>query len=146
MVAKWLAFKAIMGIVSLIPGIGPLIGAAGGIGAGGASALASGSDIPGFKTGGSFTVPSGFSNDKYPMLLSSGERATIETPHQAMMNDKSIGQVLNLLKILNVNITEGFLSQAIKKQGPISIYGEIDNNSIKLANDKASKVARRYGQ
>jgi hypothetical protein len=38
--------------------------------------------MPRFAQGGQFTVPTGYENDSFPMLVSSGERVTVETPGQ----------------------------------------------------------------
>ena len=42
-------------------------------------------EVPKFATGGSFTVPPGYSDDSYPLpaaMVQSGERVTVETPEQ----------------------------------------------------------------
>lgn len=50
------------------------------------TAIIASQEAPSFAQGGSFTVPSGFDNDSFPMRVQSGERVTVQTPEQQAIN------------------------------------------------------------
>lgn len=56
--------------------------------------------LPSFRTGGSFTVPQGFSNDSFPLpaaMAQSGERVTVETVQQQAVADMGGAQMMTVV-------------------------------------------------
>jgi hypothetical protein len=51
---------------------------------------------PGFATGGSFTVPSGFPNDTYPIRVSSGEHVTVVPAGEGRMGEVNVHVTYNV--------------------------------------------------
>ena len=94
MVAEALIFKGIMSMLGMgtgdAGGFLSLLGFSGGgsvVNRGGSISARGG--IPKFARGGSFTVPNGFPNDSFPIMVQSGERVDI-TPANQNFNDRNI--------------------------------------------------------
>jgi len=60
----------------------------------------------GFASGGSFTVPSGFSGDSFPMRVSSGEQVSVTPPGQARSGGMSDQQLKTLAKYIGMEVAK----------------------------------------
>ena len=54
--------------------------------------------------GGSFTVPQGFSPDKYPLLLDSGEKVTVTPQGKMSDGDKRTSEIVTAINAMNTNM------------------------------------------
>ena len=71
--------------------------------------------------GGDFTVPNGFPNDTFPMLLTQRERVTVETPSQARRNDKQLESIDTHIMALNANLMDRTRGDTIR--GEVNVTG-----------------------
>jgi hypothetical protein len=60
----------------------------------------------GFASGGSFTVPSGFSGDSFPMRVSSGEQVSVTPPGQSNNGGMSDQQLKTLAKYIGMEFSK----------------------------------------
>jgi hypothetical protein len=138
MAAGWVAKQVVFSALNwLMPGTGTAVAAAGAFHKGGTVTNLNG--VPKFASGGSFTVPPGFPNDSFPILVESGERVTV-TP-KGGSSDKYLQQLLSRIDVLNSNIIEQYLHS--RKSGDIRIFGTLDGSDIYLSNKRASKFIGR---
>lgn len=109
-------------LLSLIPGLGPAAGA-----------------VPGFATGGQFTVGGSGGTDSQPVRFDAtpGERVTVETPAQqrASDNQQSGGQAG--VTIINVSSREEALAAMASRQGQQVIINTIGENRNVVRNQLA---------
>ena len=126
MITQWLAWQAIKLAFSLVPGGSAVLTALStstvGAAAGG-TYNANSQGIQKMATGGSFIVPTGHPTDTYPLLLRSGEQATITPQHQVGRNDEIMTGIYNRLGAL----TEVVRSQ---KQGDVTVVTNVGGRTI----------------
>jgi hypothetical protein len=98
--------NSVLGIISAFSGggaggifglIGSLFGAHGGV-------FEGGKQVQKFSGGGDFTVPSGFSNDQFPMAVSSGERVTVTPTGRVGEETKYLAELVGVGKATNKSI------------------------------------------
>ena len=89
--------------------------------ASGGNATASPNGITRMADGGGFTVPNGFSNDSFPMLLKSGEDVEVKNQSQQLKSDRVLQSVRQALESLNKSI--------VSKDGKITIINTQDVTS-----------------
>ena len=110
MIAQWLAFSLIKGILNIATGgIGDLGGiAAKAIGAKrGGDFIGTPNGVMKMASGGSFTVPQGFSPDKYPLLLDSGEKVSVTPAGQVSGSDRKLDALITAVNNLSENMVAG---------------------------------------
>lgn len=127
MIAKWLAFQAIKAGLKIITG---------GLAAEGGEFVASPQGLQKMQTGGSFVVPPGFPSDTYPVMVSSGERVTV---------DRGIGGSGQNLEELSMAVNNLAASMKLQQEMLIKaeLQGQISGRDIQLSYDKAKKVETR---
>jgi hypothetical protein len=132
MTAQALLFKGIMALLDIGTG-----GIASAIGAhNGGSFIGTGSGVMRMAGGGSFTVPSGFPNDSFPLMVESGEHVSVTPAGQSGNDSKLLTRLISRVETLNTNV----ILNGARAQGnnDLNVIGEIKNDSIMLANKKAS--------
>lgn len=123
MIAKWITFQAIRGIFGAITGgVGaaipiPAIPAA--AGHYGGDFIGTSRGVKKLAGGGSFTVPQGYPNDSYPLLVESGERVTV-TPASAGggAQEKLLAEINNSIRAMNMNLVRKDMSVNIENRSP----------------------------
>jgi hypothetical protein len=94
-------------------GILGLIGGELGIGAHDGGTFQDGKKVASFAGGGDFTVPSGYPNDSYPIMVESGERVQV-TPSNAVGNDsKLLNQINSSIQAMNMNLVSKNMSPIV---------------------------------
>jgi len=140
MMAKWAAFQALRAISS-IPGLGFLSalipgGASGGEFVGTSSGVRK---VASFAGGGSFTVPAGFNNDSFPMMVQTGERVSV-TPSGGTGKDiQMLSEINKSIKIMNLN------NMAMQKQINVNaqVSGNLQGRDLQLAVEKSQRFDDR---
>jgi hypothetical protein len=107
MIAKYAAFQLLS---FAVPGVGSFLSAHSG------GTFQNGRKIAAFANGGSFTVPNGFPNDSYPMLVESGERVKITPSGRAGDESKLLARVVDSIQALNVNLMNKNMQPIIVSQ------------------------------
>ena len=137
-------FGGILSLAALIPGPQQPFVAAGAAVAnafefkqGGGGVMSSSGVLKGAH-GLSGIVPSGFQNDSFPILVSTGERVKVETPAQAGASDNINKKILGSISALNANI-----SQLSSRQDTIEASVNIDARGIHLMVEKQQLIERR---
>jgi len=131
--AEWLAMQAMQATFQFL-GI-PLPAATGGT-------FQNGKKIASFAGGGSFTVPQGFPNDSYPMLVQSGESVTVTPTGRVGETEKLLASMLSRFDVLNYNLIQA--SRSGKNSNNINVNGKLDGMDIYLSNKKATRITQRY--
>jgi len=139
MAAEWLWFQILRGVFGVATGGASM---AVPVGHSGGNFIGTSSGVRKMAGGGSFIVPPGFPNDSYPLLVESGERVTVNPTSQTGMESRLLKSIDRKLAVLNSNTLEGQMSK--QRQGAIPIVGEIDNDVIRLSNQKSTKRKNRY--
>lgn len=103
MILKATIFKTIMTALGIGSGGGgffaSLFAARGGI-------FENGRQVAAFASGGSFIVPKGYDNDRFPMLVSSGERVQVTPTNRVGESEKLLAEVVSSVRGLNSNIAQ----------------------------------------
>lgn len=81
-------------------------------------ALANALAIPKLEKGGEFVVPPGYDHDKFPMLVSSGERVSVTSKPNTDKQDSMLQAVSRKLEVLNMNLIEKDLSVVVENHAP----------------------------
>lgn len=68
--------------------------------------------------GGSFTVPQGFPNDSYPLLVESGERVSATPASRVGNQDRLLAEINNSIRAMNLNLVRKDLSVNIENRSP----------------------------
>jgi len=63
-----------------------------------------GKKVASFAGGGDFIVPSGYSNDSFPMMVESGERVQVTPSNKVGQTDKLLGDVLGSIQAMNMSM------------------------------------------
>jgi hypothetical protein len=79
--------------------------------------------FPSFATGGSFSVPPGYSRDNYPILVKSGERVDITPTNQ-------VPNILQLLKQINSSIQASTMTAVKRKSAPVVVNLSLDGRTL----------------
>jgi hypothetical protein len=136
MVAEWIAFKVLALGLSVASGgatSGLLIAHSGG------NFLGTGNGVKKMAGGGSFIVPPGYSGDKYPLMVESGERVSV-TPASSVARDAYDFRRLEArLEALTMNV----VSQRDKGEMMVAVTGEITGKDIALANKRGTRSYNR---
>mgnify|MGYP001306839535 CR=1 FL=1 len=146
MMAEKLAVKGLVSLISLIPGVGPWLGTALGGHTGGYFSNSGGGvhRIPSFAAGtNSFIVPPGFSNDRFPLMVESGERVRVTSSQKTRTEQSELTsqgttmrQVLSRLDVMNMNLlTSGQRTSCMQ----VDIEGRTDGRDIYYTNKRAEK-------
>ena len=155
MIAKWIAFKAIMFGINVFTGGGasPITSAASAVAspggaipeaAKGGTFFGSPKGVKKMAGGGSFMVPSGFPNDSYPMLVQSHERVDVTPANRVNQLESMISGIHKNLGVLNANFVDLMIRQG-DSQLNVKVNGELGNNQIYLSNEKERRMQKRYG-
>jgi len=143
-IAKW----AVLNAISFVLGGGGIsLGSMLGIpkAANGGTFMGTTQGVTKMADGGSFIVPPGHANDTYPLLLRSGEKATITPSHQVNGgggSDSMNQGIYDRLGALNANFGE-FLSRQNKPQKQL-LEAELSNEGIYLSNKRGAERYKRY--
>ena len=138
------AFKSIL---NFIPGGSAVSGILSALGFGDGGTLTRNgntfSKAPKFADGGSFTVPSGYPNDTFPLpaaWLSSGEKATITPAGKSGMESK---QLANIAKIMQANTeTQILLNRTMEIKGTLD--SKIKGNDIYQSTENIEVQRNRF--
>jgi len=143
MIQALVQLAAKMAIIQMLNAISPGAGTALGTAAGAVGAQHGFNGIPVKKMqgGGDFTVPHGFQNDKFPMLVDSGERVTVQTRAGAASQDALMRSLIGRIEALNMNQVRSKNSEV-----NVSIEGEsrIRKGDIYKSYEKQSQLRKRY--
>jgi hypothetical protein len=96
MIAKYAALE----LLKAIPGFGPVAA----LFAHDGGTFQNGKKIASFANGGAFTVPTGYPNDSFPMMVESGERVRVTPSGRAGDEAKLLAQVVSSIQALNMNL------------------------------------------
>jgi TP901 family phage tail tape measure protein len=94
--------------------------------------------------GGSFNVPYGFQNDRYPLLVESGETVNVASRGRTSMQEALLGDLISRVEALNQNIITGSARSGESQKVAVNIAGELKGRDIKLSYDKSSKYIERF--
>jgi hypothetical protein len=142
MISQWLSWQAIRGLASLIPGVGTIVNAAtAATGATGGTFIGTSTGVKKLASGGSFIVPTGFSHDNYPMFVQTGEKVKVTPANKVGEEERLLSTLIKRMDVMNYNMIESMMQKT--QRLAIDLYGEIDNNSIRLANKRANKKYSR---
>jgi hypothetical protein len=100
--------------------------------------IGTGRGVKRMRSGGSFTVPSGFPNDSFPLMVETGERVSVTPAGRASDNS----QISKQLAAMNMNL----MAQRSKSQRlslDVGVRGEIANQSIALSSKRGQKIYDR---
>jgi TP901 family phage tail tape measure protein len=142
MMAKWLAFQALTGLGIGFGGIGKFFSGSL-FGANGGDFQNDGQGVKRMQTGGAFTVPPGFQNDSFPLMVESGEKVTVTPRARSASQESLLSGIISRLEALNQNLITG--AGGAETVVKVDVAGEIGNTAIKLANDRGKKAVERYG-
>ncbi len=95
-------------------------------------------------SGGSFIVPPGYSNDRFPLMVESGERVSVTPANQvsSINNNFDASGIIRSIQILNASMINQ--NNRNKLPNTIGLKGRIDKGDIWISNDKAAKQRSRY--
>jgi len=145
MVANMRSFKdiALTALASIIPLLigGPfgafLGGLTGGLAGHSGGTFQSGKKIASFAGGtGGFTVPNGFPNDSFPMLVESGERVKVTPSGRAGDEAKILGQIASSIQAQTMTILGGLE----RYQGQFDVRQEVDQRAIKVVVENQQRL------
>jgi len=140
MIARYLAFKAVVAVGNLIlPGLGTSIGAFIGGKEGGEFVGTSSGVKAAFAGGGEFTVPMGFNNDSFPMWVQSGERVSV-TP--AGKQNKEAALLESLLKATHAQTMTIAMQQSRLNKLEVTA-GAMSGRDIQLVVEKEQRISDR---
>jgi hypothetical protein len=91
--------------------------------------------------GGGFTVPPGYPNDSFPLMVESGERVSV-TPAGRSGGSGDSDAIVRRLDVLNMNLVNSMRSTVDGKVS-VEVAGNIAGENIYLANRRASKTYLR---
>lgn len=116
-------------------------------GAGQAAALAAsggtfqnGRKVASFAGGGAFTVPPGFPNDSFPMLVQSGERVRVTPTARAGDEARALGAIVARLESLEVNTVLAMR----KYRAQVAVQQSIQDRGIQLTVERAQRESSVY--
>jgi hypothetical protein len=110
-------------------------------GATGGEFSVAGDGIKRMASGGSFVVPSGFTNDTFPLLVSSGERVNVTSRNQMRAEQLDMTKIVRRLDVISVNLQNQ--RQTIGGRISVDVEGEYSGRDIFLANRRAGRVYSR---
>jgi len=100
-------------------------------------------------TGGSFDIPYGYQNDRFPLFVETGERVDVTSRGRVSSQDALLQNIDESVQVLNENIIAA--SQGGRRRGrgpqdeiPIRVTGDIKGRDIKLAYDKSNTFLERF--
>ncbi len=96
------------------------------------------------QSGGGFNVPYGFQNDKYPILVESGETVNVASRGKTSMQESLLTDLIGRVEALNTNLISGAAGSQGAQNINIGIQGDIKGRDIKLSYDKSDRLAKRY--
>lgn len=128
LLAQWLIFNTIAAIIPDGGGFGAvgfksLLGIPGAASGGDFAGTAGG--VRRLASGGDFVVPTGFSNDSYPLLVQSGERVQVTPAHRTGDENYQLMAINNSIQALNMNLTG-----MMRKQPVIVINNDITERRL----------------
>jgi hypothetical protein len=148
MIAKWLAFTALNGVLSLIPG-GSVISAAikptSSMAHFGGSFTASGNGVHKMANGGSFIVPPGYNNDSFRLMVESGEKVNV-IPKNALTHADSgspgstaeITRLIGTIRAMSYNLATHKNNVNVRTV----VDGSLKGKDIYLSNKQSAKFER----
>lgn len=141
MAARWLAFKIVAGIFSggASEAVSPFLTTA----HDGGNFLGSSGGITKLASGGSFTVPSGYPHDSYPMFVESGEMVSVTPAYKAGDSERAYNGIAQSIQALNMNLMQ---KQKNININPITLDSRIDGNDLYLTNKNVARIQKRYNQ
>lgn len=96
------------------------------------------------QSGGSLDVPFGFQNDKYPILVDTGEHVDVTSRGRVSMQEALLSSLINRVEALNMNLIEGNIGSRPGKQ-QIEVGGRIHGKDILLTYNKSNRYKERSG-
>lgn len=144
MITQWVAFQAIRGLFSLIPGGNALFASLSAPGvADGGTMYGTESGIKKSANGSSFMVPGGFPNDSYPMLVQSGERVDVTPAGRVNQLEKTMNGIHQQIGVLNANMVNMMLNGRSDNLN-IGLSGELRGEDIYVSGQHAGRVYNGY--
>lgn len=99
-----------------------------------------GKKIAAFANGGNFTVPNGFNNDTFPMLVESGERVRVTPAARAGDESKMLATIAGRLESLEVNT----IMAMRKYQAQVAVQQSIEDRGIQLTVERSERREARF--
>ncbi len=97
------------------------------------------------QAGASFEVPPGFANDRFPLMVETGERVDVTSRGQTSAQGFQLSQINDSVQALNQNLVDSVSRR--NGNGPpqeVVISGEITNDGIYLSNQKGDRRYNRF--
>lgn len=107
-----------LGIVSAALGIFGIGFATGGTLTNYGNSISVNRNIPSFATGGNFTVPKGYDNDSFPIMVQSGERVSVTPANTVGNSERLLAQLINRVDALNMNLVNKKMSVHVVNNSP----------------------------
>ena len=99
-------------------------------------ALIQSQPVPRFAQGGQFIVPPGFDGDRFPMLVSSGERVTVETARQQQSTPPSVNQTFNFVfnsPVSNEQMVADAIEDRMRRLGVTNVNSAFRNSKAVIS-------------